>query len=250
MARKPDPKAAAEKRKKLIAIVGALLLAGLLAIQVPRTMKMLNRAPSTAPAAETAPAAAPATAAPAAATPGAAAPAAAAVLVDTDVAPAPADGQLVSFGRFRSKDPFAQQVDDAAAGEAAPERPAPAGGTPAPASQAGGGGAVSGGDAPPAPSSAGGPAPREAGNPAPATPTRATISVNGAAEEVTAESDFPAVEPIFTLVSIGKSSVKLAIAGGSYSTGAETVTLALGKSVTLMNTADGARYELKLVALA
>jgi hypothetical protein len=28
------------------------------------------------------------------------------------------------------------------------------------------------------------------------------------------------------------------------------VTLALGKSVTLMNTADGARYELELVALA
>jgi hypothetical protein len=182
--------------------------------------------------------------------PGTAAPvAAAAVLADTDVAPAPEDGQLVSFDRFRSKDPFAPQVDDAAAGEADAddEQPAPAGGAPAPAAQAGG--AVSGDDAPSTPS--GGSAPREAGvSTVAATPSTATISVNGAAEEVSAESDFPAADPTFTLVAIGKGSVKIAVAGGSYSTGAETVTLALGKSVTLMNTADGARYELKLVALA
>jgi hypothetical protein len=249
VARKVVDAKAAEKRKKSIAIVGALLLAGLLAIQVPRTLKMLNGAPAPAPAAETAASPVPAAAAPAAVAPGTATPvAAAAVLADTDVAPAPEDGQLVSFGRFKSKDPFAQQVDDAAAGEADPddEQPAPAGGS-APAAQAGG--VASGDDAPSGPS--GGPAPREAGvAPAAETPSEATISVNGAAEEVSAESDFPAADPTFTLVSIGKGSVKIAIAGGSYSTGAETVTLALGKSVTLMNTADGARYELELVALA
>jgi len=44
-------------------------------------------------------------------------------------------------------------------------------------------------------------------------------------------------------------SAKISIAGGSYATGAQTVTLRENKPVTLMNTADGTRYTLILKTL-
>jgi len=55
---------------------------------------------------------------------------------------------------------------------------------------------------------------------------------------------------VFSLVSLNESSAKIGIAGGSYESGAATVTLTKGKTVTLMNTADGSRYVLRLVAAA
>jgi hypothetical protein len=55
---------------------------------------------------------------------------------------------------------------------------------------------------------------------------------------------------VFTLVSLTQRAAKIGIAGGSYENGAATVTLAKGKTVTLMNTADGTRYVLRLVAVA
>jgi hypothetical protein len=48
---------------------------------------------------------------------------------------------------------------------------------------------------------------------------------------------------MFTLVSLTAKAAKIAIAGGSLATGAKTVTLPVGKTITLMNTADGTRYE-------
>jgi hypothetical protein len=42
-------------------------------------------------------------------------------------------------------------------------------------------------------------------------------------------------------------SVKISIVGGSYESGAPTVTLEQGKTLTLVNTADGVRYVLKLL---
>jgi hypothetical protein len=53
---------------------------------------------------------------------------------------------------------------------------------------------------------------------------------------------------VFTLVSVTRTAAKIGVAGGSYESGAATVTLAKGKSVTLMNTADGTRYVLRLVS--
>jgi hypothetical protein len=44
-------------------------------------------------------------------------------------------------------------------------------------------------------------------------------------------------------------TAKISIAGGSYATGARTVTLQENKPVTLMNTADGTRYTLTLKPL-
>jgi hypothetical protein len=76
------------------------------------------------------------------------------------------------------------------------------------------------------------------------------ISVNGApAQLIQIDQDFPLppYDPIFRLVSLGRGAVKIAIAGGSYTSGAPTVTLKKGKPLTLENTADGTRYVLKLL---
>src|SRR4029453_7659998 len=115
MAKKIDPKAKA-KRQKIFAAIGGVILLGLLAFQVPRTMKMLHPAEessfSSAPAATTttpaSPIAAPSLAGgnvTAAAAPGGDG------LVDADAPPAPQSGQLLAFGLFRPKDPFKQQLE-------------------------------------------------------------------------------------------------------------------------------------------
>jgi hypothetical protein len=81
-------------------------------------------------------------------------------------------------------------------------------------------------------------------------PTAAVIAVNNLpAQLVQPGQDFPLApyEAIFHLVSLGQSSVKIAIAGGSYTSGAASVTLKKGKSLTLENTADGTRYVVKLL---
>ena len=51
---------------------------------------------------------------------------------------------------------------------------------------------------------------------------------------------------MFTLRSVGKKQAKISVAGGSFD-GGKPLTLKLGKKVTLVNSATGVRYELKLV---
>jgi hypothetical protein len=224
MAKKVDHKAKA-KRQKVMAAGGAVLLAGVLAIQVPRTMKMLEAKPSAPPpAAPVAPGTDPSVLP----TPGSAAgatPVAAvnATLTDSDPPPQAGAGQLVAFGRFASKDPFAQQVDPDKGVAAAPPD---SGATPARP------GTVQPGVVAPSPS---GPV------------TSVVIAVNGVEETVAVKSEFPKDEPIFRLASATATSARIGIAGGAFASGEATVTLRKGKPVTLVNTADGVRYELKLV---
>lgn len=235
-------KAKTAKQKK-IAIVGAVLLLGILAFSVPQTLKLLNKSNAAAappPAATTAPPpAAPAPGAPA--TPGAPS-APAGELVSVDLAPVPGDGQLASFERFATKDPFAQQVVAVAPSAPAPEKKGEA--KPAAKKE----------PAKPKPTKVDTPGTAE--NPeGPSkqpvvTPTSAVISVNGVSETVAPGADFPAELKIFTLVSLAPGKAEIAIAGGTLAGGAETVTLVKGEKLTLMNTADGTRYELILVSLA
>jgi hypothetical protein len=74
--------------------------------------------------------------------------------------------------------------------------------------------------------------------------------VNGERERVSVGGNFPEADPVFRLVSVNKTTAKVAIAGGSLSTGDGAVTLTKGKKLTLMNTADGTRYELVLVSVS
>jgi hypothetical protein len=232
-----DPKAKA-KRQKIIAGVLGLVLVGVLVFQAPTILGAFGGS-STPPAEQASATPAPAPApVPTPVTPGvpAAAPTpvpagGSAALVDSDPAPVPADGQLVSFDRFESKDPFVQQVSDTAA----PSAPAPVAADPGSKAENPDGGTTIEPAPPPAP--------------APVART-ATISVNGEEHRVGVGGSFPETDPIFKLVSLKGSTARIGIVGGSYANGVPTITLRRGgKPVTLMNTADGTTYVLRLTAV-
>jgi len=226
MAKKFDAKAKAKRQKIIAAVLGVLLL-GVLAYEVPSLMKTMNKKPPATPAAVATPApAAPAAVAPTAGTPVSAAVTGSGTLTDSDPAPLAGVGQLLSFDRFATKDPFVQQagLPTAASTPAAVRAPTSVTNPP-----------------PPPPPAAKQPS---------ASRTSARISVNGTAEDVDVKATFPAADPVFVLVSLRNTSAKVGIAGGSLSTGTSTVTLLMGKKVTLMNTADGTRYDLLLVSVS
>jgi hypothetical protein len=261
MAKKRNDVAAAKQRKqKMIAIVGAVLLAVLLVIQVPRTMRMLDSGADEAapppPAQAEQPASGSAGSPPAEGEISSSAPAATSPadvkLVDSDVAPEPDEGDLASFERFSSKDPFVPQIklrSDAAAAAA----PAPtAGPAPAPSSTEAATGGLSG-SAAPIPSTATPPAPQDgwSSDGEPAERTSAEISINGKAELVTVGKAFPKAEPTFRLVAVKRDSVKVGIAGdGKFTSGAKAMTLTKGKPLTLVNTRTGTRYVVILLSVA
>jgi hypothetical protein len=215
--RKAQDLKAKEAKQKKILVAGAVVLAILLVVQVP---KLLHRGATAAPAPttstktlETAP------------------PPAAASLADTDVPPAADDGQLVQFDLFDAKDPFVQQVKDETAA-AAPADTASAGPTPT---------------TPPKPASEPPTATTGAfttsAPPVPKTSV-ARISVGGKVEKVAAHGKFPEAAPAFQLVSFTAGKAEIAVAGGSFQSGDPTLTLLRGQTVTLRNTADGTRFVL------
>ena len=158
----------------------------------------------------------------------------------SDLGPAPVAGQLVSFTRFASKDPIVQQIDPGAteAPSGGGSSRTGSGGGAASSSSAGAKGGGGSGSKPASASSDGGAKPD--------TPTRATLVVNGRREEVGVGGEFPKDGPFFTLVSVGPSSARIGIAGGSYASGEQTATVRKGRTLVLQNTADGTRYEIKL----
>jgi hypothetical protein len=252
-----DPKEKAKRQKVMIAVGGVLLL-GLLAFQVPRTMKMLHQqgvgndtsssSASTTPVSGTgAPLAPPNLDGGGSGSGGSGAASTPDGLSDPSTSLAAAPGQLVTFDRFRTKDPFFQQLGGGSSSSASGS-----GSGSASASQqslqnhpqrSSGNGTGDGSIPSPNP----GPPP-----PPPPGPklTSATISVNGVSETVLVAKTFPAADPVFVLVSVSKGSAKIGIAGGSYENGAATVTLKKGHPLTLMNTADSTQYVLKLLATA
>jgi hypothetical protein len=252
--KKFDPKAKA-KRQKVMLAVGSVLLLGLLAFQVPRTMKMMKSptaSSSSSPSTTTTSAAGSTPLAPpsldgssTAATSGSGAASTASTSTDGVSDPSnplpPNSGQLVSFSKFKSKDPFHQQISDCTAE----------------LSGAGGCGSstTSASSKPASTQKPGSSSPpslvvTSGSKPIAVKAKQATISVNGIAGTVTVGGSFPTSAPVFTLVSLTRTSAKIGIAGGSYENGAATVTLVKGKTVTLMNTADGARYTLRLLSAA
>jgi S-DNA-T family DNA segregation ATPase FtsK/SpoIIIE len=229
-------KAKAEKQKKIaIGLIVLLALAGAYAVHTMMSLNSGGGASSKPQVAATSttgstPVAAPVVTTPLPAAPTlsgatptdatAAAPNGSSQLVDA-VPTSAGTGQLQSFSLFESKDPF----------------------------NAGGPGSTSTGTK----SSTGSKPPSVSKPPktppAPPTPppTAAVISVNGTSESVTTGSNFPAASPAFQLVALTGSTAKVAVAGGSYASGAATVTLKVNTPVTLVNTADGTRYTLTLL---
>jgi hypothetical protein len=225
-ATKVDTAAAKQAKQKKILIVGLVVLAALMAIQLPKLMGGGKSAPAATPAAAAAPGA-PATPSTAGAPVAAAAQTAPTTLTATAV-PKPGKAQLASFSLFEAKDPFVQQIkaDAGVPGSGT----APAGGAaPAKADSAIAKGGKNGG-----------------AQTVKVVPTFATISVNGEPEALQAKQEFPADDPMFRLVAVGAKTAKIGIAGGSLKNG-KTVTLQMGKKLTLVNTATGARYTLDLL---
>lgn len=225
-AKKIDARAKAKRQKIILAVLGVVFLA-VLAWQVPSVLKIMNKKPPTA-ATTPPPAAVPAPGAPATPAPGtpvSATPTPGAGLTDSDPAAQAASGQLVTFDRFSSKDPFQQQalLADASSSTGATVEP--------PATTA------------PSTSSTKLPPP-----PAASAPTSAQIAVNGSSETVSKGGTFPQSDPIFVLLSVSRTTAKIAISGGSLDSGGATVTLRKGKKLILENTVDSARYVLLLVS--
>lgn len=259
MAKRVDPLKAKEAKQKKIAAVGGVLLLALLGIQGPKTLKMLQgpqpvASPTSSSAATTTPAAPTGTPTSTGETP-AVGTADLASVADSDPAPEAESGQLATFERFSSKDPFVQQgqpvqvparvsapnVGNSSSASGGAPKPAP---TPASEAAADGGEGGASGETPSGSFTTGG----SEGSAAPAVAEATTIAVNGVAEDVALEAAFPKDEPTFVLVSVAENgkSVEIGIAGGEYANGGETMTLKLGESITLQNTADGSRYELEL----
>jgi hypothetical protein len=153
----------------------------------------------------------------------------------------------VSFSEFKSKDPFHPQISDCA-GDATANGASACGSNnshtasvaPKPVSTP----KPSSGTAPSSSLFTGG------SKPATAKVTQATISVNGVASTVSVGRPFPAAAPLFTLVSLTRNAATIGIAGGSYESGAATISVKKGQTLTLMNTADGTRYVLRFVSAA
>jgi hypothetical protein len=244
-----DPIKQREKRAKVAAIVGVLVLALVAAYEIPAVMKA-TKAP---PAPVQSSAGSTAGSSTGESLPNITGGATGSVptssgssgqLVDTDVPPPSADGQLVSFSAFASKNPFSPQVSTAQGASATTTTPssantqgaaAPAGPTTQPT--------VPGPTVVP---------PAQA--PATATTTTAApqpavaISVNGVVVHVATQGTFPAGAPVFRLASWTHNSAQVAIVGGSYATGGSTLTLHIGQALTLENQSDGKRYKLELLS--
>jgi hypothetical protein len=251
-----DPLKAKEAKQKKIAIGGAVLLLALLGFQGPKTLKMLKGPQPIASATTSSTSTTPAPIAPvggvidttAAPTPTGGADLAS--VADSDQAPVIEAGQLATFERFSSKDPFAQQAQPV---KAAPQTSAPKDDTESKTSGGDSTGTNSG-----KPGSEGEEGATDGGfttggsTAAPAEKATATsISVNGVAEDIEVDGTFPKEEPTFVLVSLADDgkSVEIGIAGGEYASGGETMKLTFGKKITLQNTADGSRYELELLSI-
>src|SRR5918999_1780907 len=204
-----------KQRQVIILAVGGLILAGLLLFQLPRTLKMI-RGDEAAPATTSEPTPATTPVAPTTPVP--------------PVAPTtPSPARLTALTRFKSKDPFVQQVNTS------------------PSTSSGSSEASSSPPPPPAPSDAS-PRPVAAKAAEPATrrfasAKSAKISVNGAEEAVAVSKTFPKAKPVFKLVSLGDATAKIGVARGTLKGGSQTVTLSKGEPLTLLNTVDGKRYK-------
>ena len=224
-----------DKRAKRMAIGGAVLLAVVLAWEVPHFLNKktpssststTSAAATTTPGGTTTTPTTPAgTAAPALAL----APTGSSKLPNSDEAPTAGKSELANFSNFPSKDPFVQQVS---VPTGSPDGSV-TGSAPASGSSSG--------------SSSSAPAQTASSVRTLARGGAVMISVNGKSEVVRVGGSFPSSNPVFKLVSLSNGGAQIGIANGSYASGAQTVSLTKGKTLTLVDTADGAHYHVRLL---
>jgi hypothetical protein len=238
-----NARAAKDKKMKKVAIGLSVVLVAVLAYQVPKLLHSSQTGSS--PVATTTAAgatSAPTTGVPATATPTTASGTAAAALTpassklpSSDTLPKVGKGQLFAFNHFASKDPFVQQVDPNA-GQPGSSSSSSSSSTSASASSA------------PTAAAPAAKVTQQHSTRVLAVTGAARISVNGRIQVVRVGASFPSANPLFTLVSVKNGVARIGIASGSYSSGARTVSLGAGRTLTLVDTADGIRYQLQLLS--
>lgn len=242
-------KAKAQRQKKIMIVLGAVF-ALVLVVQVPRMLKK-HHAPSPAAAVATSQSQTPTSAAAAASALNLTTAASSSRLPDSDLPPRRTKSQLSSFEHFKSKDPFAQQVTEAVPGAQASAGVAPTASTSSPTAGTASSSSAVPATAPVQPTQSS--TPTASTNRAVSTSSQkiatAVIEVNGQPQTVDVSQSFPQASPTFRLVSASGQAATIGIAGGSFASGSKTLTLQLGKSLTLMNTSGGQRYELRLLSV-
>jgi hypothetical protein len=231
-----DLRKAKDRRMKIIAGVGLVLLAAVLAYEMPKALHHGGASSAPPPATTTtgATSTAPATTAPGTAA-AASLPTASASLPNSDVLPRRSRAELFSFSQFDGKNPFVQQV--VATTQGVP-------------SSTGSGSSNSSSSAPSGTSSGG------SGSSATSYRTShtsvaagtATISVNGKIQTVQIGASFPSANPLFRLVSIFHGTARIGLTHGRFTSGARTMALTPGGTLTLVDTADGKRYKIRLLS--
>ena len=224
---------AKDKRMKKVAVGLSVVLVVVLAFEVPKLMHKGSSSAAPAVTTTTTTTDTSATGAPVSTAPGTAAaavlPTASTQLPNSDSAPQRTKSQLYSFSHFSGKDPFVQQVSSGAT------TGVQTAGASVPASSGGSGSSASNGT------------PQTKHVRTLAANGSARIAVNGRIQVVRVGASFPSANPLFRLVSIRNGVARIGIANGSYSSGAHTISLSAGRSLTLVDTADGIRYRIRLI---
>lgn len=213
-------RAKAAKQKKILIGLSPLLFVALFFAY--HTMSKLHSSPSATPPPATTPATTPPTATVSTGTPISSTTPAAPNFTPIATPPA-SSGKLTQLPSLASKDPFHDQGPHATVARAAGSKS----------------------KKPAAKSSA------KIQKTAVAPPTAAVIAVNGRLMSVAVGMSFPvtkspATNAIFRLVGLTAKSARIAVVGGSYTSGSHTLTLNVNSVVRLVNTADGKRYTLIL----
>jgi hypothetical protein len=246
-----------EKRSKILLIAAGVAFLALAVYEVPTMLALMNKKPPAGTTYDPGPSSVVGGAPTASALPNVAgAPVAAASkgdLVDTDVPPASAAGQLVTFEVFQTKNPFAPQIttttsaaDTSGApttaskpGADVPTNPLAPPTTTTPTATLPGGSILPGTTTPSTTTTT---------TTTAAPPPTVSILVNGVVSKVSTNGTFPSGAPVFRLAGYGHTTAQIGIVGGSYQAGGQTITLQQGVPVTLQNTTDGKQYKIELLS--
>jgi hypothetical protein len=228
-AKKLTPQQQRDRRSKImLGVLGAVLLV-VMAVELPGLLGGKKTAAS--PAASTTST----TTTGAAATPAAAL--AAASLASVQVVAGPEAGQLTKFSRFAAKDPFHPLVNPnsgvATRGGGAATSPTGVGGTKPPA-------VAPSPKTPPSVPFTSRPAPTKTQPTGPMV-LGAVLKLNGTRQVIPVGTEFPASNPVFKLVAVGRTAMWISLVGGSFGSGDQSLKIELGHPVKLVNqTADQA----------
>jgi hypothetical protein len=228
MARRPTAAQLREKRSKMLAVAFSGVFLVVVVIQGPKLMKMLHGG------------AAPSGGTVAGALPPGINPSAPTATTNGSNASVVADGHLDNLSRFAFKDPFHALVSSASSVPTPGSSGSPKTGQPA---------QPKADKSSPAAAAVAAVTPTVTFTATKVPPNAAVLKTNGHRQVIFVGEGFPTRNPLFKLIALGKTNIRIGVLGGSFTSGAPTIKLVKGKRLTLANQADGSRYVLQLLRL-